>query len=474
MIAFKRISALILALCLVFCLFSFVSCNDNTGDKGGASNNNQTGNNNQTSEETGKIIDLSEYVVVIPDNSSTTVDYAAQNFVSLVEEKTGTNLKIVEDSVAPLQKEILIGNTNREESKTQSPLEKMQYLLFIRNEKIVMQGSGIYVGAACGDFINKYAKATQGSPKIDISSVPSSETLLTYAPRETSKSVIFMIGDGMGFNHILLTEEQGLDGFVAKEFPFAGESVTRSQSVINGDKAFTDSAASATAMSTGYKTINGYIGVDKDGNSVLNVRELASSVGAKTGVITTDVITGATPSAYMCHINSRYAEEELQGQIDALIADKKIDYCAGSVDDNLTAEVKNALSTLSKNNSSFFLMVEEGMIDKASHSNKYEDMMSYVRRFDDAIEYATQFALCHPDVALVVTADHETGKLLPGPTDYGYGFRTKDHTNVNVPIYSIGAGTGVFKDVVIENIELAKFCAGVYASEPFGQTAPIE
>lgn len=480
MTAFKKISSLILALCLVFCLFSFVSCNDNTGDNGGASSNNQTSNNNQASnndqasEETGKIIDLSEYVVVIPDNSSTTVDYAAQNFVSLVEEKTGAALKIVEDSVAPVQKEILIGNTNREESKTQSTLEKMQYLLFVRNEKIVIQGSGIYIGAACGDFLNKYVNATQGSPKIDIASVPSSETVLTYTPKETAKSVIFMIGDGMGFNHILLTEEQGLDGFVAKEFPFAGESITRSQSVIDGDKPYTDSAASATAMSTGYKTINGYIGVDKEGNYIPNVRELAHSVGAKTGVITTDVITGATPSAYMCHVNSRYAEEELQGQIDALIADKKIDYCAGSVGDNLTTDVKNALTTLSKNNSSFFLMVEEGMIDKASHSNKYEDMMSYVRRFDDTIEYATQFALCHPDVALIVTADHETGKLLPGPTDYGYGFRTKDHTNVNVGIFAIGAGTSVFADVEVENIVLAKFCASVYSSDPFGQTEPIE
>lgn len=481
--SFKRIGSFFLALCLVFCLLSFVACNNNSGDNNGINSGDNNGinnginngdNNGEGANQIGKTIDIAEYVVVIPNEASTTLDYAAQNFVSLVKEKTGATLQIVKDSAQPLQKEILIGNTNREESKTVTTLNKMQYLLFVKNDKIVMQGNGIYVGASCGDFINKYASVTQGSSKIDIASVPTTETALTYTPKETAKSVIFMIGDGMGFNHILMTEDHGLDGFVAKEFPYLGESITRSQSVIDGDKAFTDSAASGTAMSTGYKTINGYIGVDKDGNSIPNVRELAHMVGSKTGVITTDVITGATPSAYMCHINSRYEEEALQAEIDKLIAENKIDYCAGDVGDNLTTDVKNALTKLSLDNSSFFLMVEEGMIDKASHSNKFEDTMYYVKRFDNSIEYATQFALCHPDVALIVTADHETGKLLPGPTDYGYGFRTKDHTNVNVGIFAIGAGTSVFDGVEIENIELAKFCARVYSSDPFGQTEPIE
>ena len=203
---------------------------------------------------------------------------------------------------------------------------------------------------------------------IDVTNVPTEETVLTYTPAEQAKSVIFMIGDGMGENHILMAEGNGLDGFAAKEFPFSGWSVTRSLSVINKESAATDSAASGTAMSTGYKTVNGYIGIDKDGQPILNVRELAAMSGARTGVITTDVITGATPTAYMCHQLSRNDTDELAAQIDELVANKKIDYCKGDVSDALTDELKVSLKTLSAGGSTFFLMLEEGKIDKASHS----------------------------------------------------------------------------------------------------------
>lgn len=466
---FKKISILFIAICLLFSLSWLASCTNS--DEGAAQENNPP--------TFAKAVDLAEYTIVIPAEVGTTVKYAAQNLASLIREKTGATLSIVGDDTPLAKKEILIGSTNRQESQVAVELGSMQYLIFMENEKIVMQGSGIYVGAACGDFINKYAVLYKGYTKVDAVNVPTDKAPLTYTPYENAKSVIFMIGDGMGENHVLMAEGNGLDGFVAKEFPFLGESVTRSLSVISGESGATDSAASGTAMSTGYKTINGYIGIDKNGERLLNVRELAALSGAKTGVITTDVITGATPSAYLCHQLSRNDSEELTSQIEALVANGEIDYCKGEVAEELTNELKAALDTLSKDGSTFFLMLEEGLIDKASHSKLEKDAMDYVIRFDDAIEYATQFALCHPDVALVVTADHETGKLLEVPKKterwpYGYAFRSDAHTNVNVPIYAIGAGTAVFNGVVIENIELARFCAKAFSAEPFGQAEPVE
>ena len=451
----RKSSIILLVFSLLFCLAVFTACD----------------------ETEVKPMKLSEYVVVIPKDATTTVRYAAENLVLLIEEKTGIVLPIVDDSTAESSKEILIGETNRQESQITAELGAQQYTLFMKNEKIVMQGSGIYVGAACGDFINKYTTSLWGFRIIDVTNVPTEETVLTYATTEQAKSVIFMIGDGMGENHILMAEGNGLDGFAAKEFPFSGWSVTRSLSVINKESSATDSAASGTAMATGYKTLNGYIGIDKEGQSILNVRELAALAGAKTGVITTDVITGATPSAFMCHQQSRNDTDELTAQIDALVSNGKIDYCKGDVSDELTNELKASLKTLSAGGSTFFLMLEEGKIDKASHSKEEKKAIGYVIRFDDAIEYATQFALCHPDVALVVTADHETGKLLEAPikyAEYGYRFRSDAHTNVDVPIYAIGAGTSVLDGVTIENIELARFCAKAFSSEHFGQTEPVE
>ena len=443
----KRILSIAIIILMLCTLFAFVSCGD-------------------------KSVDMSEYVAVVAENADTTTRYAAENLVALVEEKTGKKILIVDDTAAPQEKEILIGETSREESGTQSELNDKEYLVFEKNGKIVIKGYGIYIGAGCGAFVNEYATFNKLDGKINTENVPKEEKAEKYTPSEKPKNVIFMIGDGMGFNHIAMAKSNGLDSFLAQRFPNQGISVTRSQSVINGDKLFTDSAASATAMATGYKTINGYIGLDKNGNVVGNVRELAYLNGAKTAVTTTDVITGATPSAYMCHDLSRDNTEELENQINALVNEGKIDYCMGSVDNNLTSEVGKALNLISRDNSSFFIMIEEGIIDKRSHSNDKEGVVETVIRFNDAIEYATQFALCHPDTALIVTADHETGGVYKHKDDYR--FRSYDHTNADVPIFAIGSGTEIFNGVTVENIDLAKFCATAYSNDTFGQTEPIE
>ena len=38
-------------------------------------------------------------------------------------------------------------------------------------------------------------------------------------------------------------------------------------------------------------------------------------------------------------------------------------------------------------------------------------MLHRVECFNDAIAYVAQFVFCHPDTALIITADHETGGL---------------------------------------------------------------
>ncbi len=443
----KKILCVILTLLILTLAFSFTSCLTN------------------------EVIKLEQYSIIIPENADITTKYCAENFSNLVFEKTGAKLEILTDNEEEKDEEFLIGETNREESKTDTELQNGQYVLFKQNKKIVMKGYGIYVGASCGDFVNKYAIAKEG--KFDISKVPIIRSAFTYTPEQVYTSVIFMIGDGMGDNHIKMSEENANFSFVAKSFPNIGISVTRSLSVINKEAKFTDSAASGTAMATGYKTINGHVGLDKDQNVIKNVRELASEKGAKTGIITTDLITGATPSSYMCHNISRENTDELQTEIDALVSGGLIDYCQGDVGNELTTKVKEALATLSSDNSNFFLMVEEGQIDKHSHDKDAQGVIDTVKRFDDAIAYATQFALCHPSVALVVTADHETGNLVEtAPKNYYFG--SYNHTNKNVPIFAIGAGTTVFNEQKIENTTLAQFCAMAYSNEPFGDSTVYE
>lgn len=404
--------------------------------------------------------EIDDFQIVIPENADLSTKYAAENLATMLSERA-SGVEIVTDSTREARFEILIGDTNREESKTESELSNGQYLVFAKNKKIVIKGYGIYVGAGVHALVNEY--------DLKISDLPTEESPKNFVFPEKYDSVIFMIGDGMGENHIKMAERNGMPTFIARSFIATGKSVTRSQSVINKEASFTDSAASGTAMATGYKTLNDYIGVDPNGNPLQNIRELAFSLGAKTAVVTTDKITGATPSAYMCHNISRENTEELQSEIDALISDGKIDYVAGSVDNNLTSEVKNALSTLSKDASSFFIMIEEGQIDKRSHNKDQAGAIEMVKRFNDAIAYATQFTLCHPDTLLIVTADHETGKLTDSKyNEYGYLFHGYNHTNVDVPFFILGAGASAYDGQTLENIELAKICASAYTTEPFG------
>lgn len=408
-------------------------------------------------------IELSEYVIVIPENADISTKYASENLALLLEQKTGVAITVVTDAEPEREREILLGETSREFSKTEKSLSEREYTVFARDEKIILKGSGIYIGAACSDFVSKYITAPEQNE------IPTDEQVFTYKTPDTYKSVIFMIGDGMGENHIKMAEKCGMESFIARQFTATGTSITRSQSVIDGAASATDSAASATAMSTGYKTINDYVGVDKDGQRLKNVRELAREMKAMTAVITTDVITGGTPSAYLCHNVSREDTEGLQAEIDGIVQRGEIDYIAADVSDNLTSSVKEALDKLCLSENGFFMMIEEGLIDKASHNKEEELAVDYVKRFNDAVAYATQFALCHPDVALIVTADHETGNLRQiNGAPCGYYFTSYAHTNLDTPIFALGAGSELFNGTRVENIALAKYCAKAFSQEEFG------
>lgn len=67
----------------------------------------------------------------------------------------------------------------------------------------------------------------------------------------------------------------------------------------------TDSAASATAWSTGVKTYNGALGVDIHEKDHQTILELAKSAGLATGNVSTAELQDATPAALISHVTSR-------------------------------------------------------------------------------------------------------------------------------------------------------------------------
>ncbi len=139
-----------------------------------------------------------------------------------------------------------------------------------------------------------------------------------------AKNVILFVGDGMGISTVTAAriyggQKAGRDGVSNKlnmeTLPYGAFSRTYSH-----DSQVTDSAPSATAMTTGVKTINDVLGVSSAvklddcasarANEVRTVFEMAENAGLATGIVTTTRVTHATPAAAYAHTADRDWESD--------------------------------------------------------------------------------------------------------------------------------------------------------------------
>jgi alkaline phosphatase len=133
------------------------------------------------------------------------------------------------------------------------------------------------------------------------------------------KNVIYLIGNGMGFGAVtsLLLTEEDPTGF--EEAAVIGLSETCS-----ADNYVTDSAAGGTALATGTRTNNGYVGADPDGNQLTSVLRKAQIYGMKTGIVVNTTLTEATPGSFYAGVTSRkmvfdIAKQFTESQVDVAI-----------------------------------------------------------------------------------------------------------------------------------------------------------
>ena len=295
-----------------------------------------------------------------------------------------------------------------------------------------------------------------------------------------------------------LGEQQGRIGtepLCFASFPVAGMATTFSAS-----NSITDSAAGGTALATGVKTYNGAIGVDANKERVMSVAERAKRAGKKVGVTTSVSVDHATPAAFYGHQPDRsmYYEIALQlpeagfdfyagsgflkpartfdkkdapsiypiieqagyiiargideyqakaGGADKMVLIQKDGTDASSLpyaidrneDDMTLAQItESAIDFLSRDNKKgFFLMVEGGKIDWACHSNDPATMVKEVIDMDNAVRVAYEFYKKHPkETLIVITADHETGGLGLGNSNYTLNLKSLDCQKQSVDLLS--------------------------------------
>ncbi|GHA00782.1 alkaline phosphatase [Ignatzschineria ureiclastica] len=136
------------------------------------------------------------------------------------------------------------------------------------------------------------------------------EALKAEMKKHNVKNVILFIGDGMGDSEITVARNfaEGAGGFFKgiDALPFTGQYThyaldpkTKLPNYV------TDSAASATAWSSGVKTFNGALGIDVNGNPFPTLLELAKEAGLATGNVSTAEIQDATPAAQFAHVPKR-------------------------------------------------------------------------------------------------------------------------------------------------------------------------
>lgn len=292
------------------------------------------------------------------------------------------------------------------------------------------------------------APATNHAPQKDVQ-------LATDEPL----SVILMIGDGMGYEHVELARlvEAGMSGSLEMQhLSWNSTALTYS-----ADSAITDSAAAGTALATGYKTNNGYVATNPSGQPLETILEYAQTLNKSTGVVTTTTVYHATPACFMTHVSDRGMYTEIMRQIveesevDVILGggtaeyttdfnttmynngytvvydrDQLIDINSGKVlglftgsymnyeqDRNIADEpsilemTNKSLELLSQDPDGFFLMVEGGRIDHAGHANNQVNDALDTIAFNEAVQVAIDYVGDNNNTILIVTADHETGGL---------------------------------------------------------------
>jgi len=157
-----------------------------------------------------------------------------------------------------------------------------------------------------------------------------------------AKNIILFIADGLGFNHITATNyfDHGEDGqqIYEKTFtPYAMSTYSVNGKGYDPDQAWgafnyfragsTDSAAAATTLASGIKTLNGAIGVDRDGERVPTIVDKAESLGKATGVVSSVQIAHATPASFVAHNKSRGKYEDIARE---MIMESAVDVIMGA------------------------------------------------------------------------------------------------------------------------------------------------
>ncbi|MGB9639390.1 MAG: alkaline phosphatase, partial [Anaerolineales bacterium] len=215
--------------------------------------------------------------------------------------------------------------------------------------------------------------------------------------RHYAKYIILLIGDGMGSNHIqaanLYTNQipayQSWQNTWVSTYPLDGEYnpdlAWQNFSYVSQLK-ITDSAAAATAMYCGHKTLPGRINVDGEnpGNRLESITEIGRSFRYAIGAVTTAPMSDATPAGWIAHNDNRIngfaiADEGLWGNPNTTGTSDETYHAGGHGNTNPPIDVLiggGHPSWLSKNNH----FISEAIVTKLRDEANQPNALRFVER----------------------------------------------------------------------------------------------
>ena len=286
------------------------------------------------------------------------------------------------------------------------------------------------------------------------------------------KNIIYMIPDGGAMASFFLADHVKQAGGLSNKYPnvtpvetgemFIKDYLVGAETTHSNNSSVTDSAASGTALSSGYKTNNGMIGITPANKPRANILEACQELGKNTGIVVTYEWTNATPAAFSAHAENRsetlvIGEQVVNQGIDVVFGKTLTDYNGqewftdnslasrgydiitskeqlnaiqagdrvwgklpqayfdvqrGSTTPNLAELTATAIRALDDGNENgFFLMVEGSAVDGGGHNSNALSMVSEWLAFDAACKVAIEYAQKRTDTLVVILPDHDTGGL---------------------------------------------------------------
>lgn len=329
--------------------------------------------------------------------------------------------------------------------------------------------------------------------------------LTTKADEKKVKNVIYLIADGMSDGILTAAKyyKDIQDGTLGND-KLAMDSI-RSGFVktawANGP--ITDSAPAGTALSSGYKTNPGVVGLNAEGMPQATILEAAELNGLSTGIIATSEITHATPAAFSAHVENRQDYNSIMKQqlykgievvlgggslffestgggkrndgkdltedikalgydyvttrsemnesnsdkLWGLFAEKDLAYDFDRVaeeneeEPSLAEMTEKAIEVLEKDEEGFFLMIEGSKIDWAAHANDPAGAIGDILAFDDAVQVALDYAKEKQDTMVIVTTDHANSGFSIGneSTTSGYDDLTFEESIMQMKDFKLSA-----------------------------------